>query len=125
MNKYYLEIDYEPVYDIESITDGICNYTTVDGVEAQVSIEQEINYREFVPFVVEDLSDLRKLLNTKDIKIVSEEGFLVDYVEDTIWDTTEDLLDWGNNIIDLSRRGVVGKFSKIKTCKLKKFVDML
>lgn len=126
MPKYYLEIDYEPIYDIDSTNDGTCNLSLVNGESILVDLGQEVTYREFTPFVVKCLEDLKKLLNTKDIKIICDEGgILVDYVDETIWDETDNLVGLEDNIIELAQRGVVGKFSKVKTCKLKEFIDTL
>lgn len=125
MRRFWLEIDYETVYDIEKVENNICSYFTTEGDVFEVSLDAPVIYREYTPFLVENLVDLKKLLGRKDVVLIyNEDGWLIDYPDETIWDPTLPMLDWDSNILIYLDKDLIGTFSKEKTTTLGKFLEI-
>lgn len=132
-DKYYVEIDYEPVYSFDGIAGDMCHYTLSHSYEERMThLDSEIVYRVFTPTRTTDIADLRRALSRANKLFVTtdEGGSLVVYNEDDTLgsDGPANSLELVNacsnkNILHLFEMGIVGKFSKEKTTTLREFLS--
>lgn len=91
-----------------------CDYATV-------SPSDEITYQVFTPYVIKDLYDLKKVLNSKKSVCVNQEGGLLITVGD---DMCLDLETELEELMDLIRGDCIGTMSKENTCSLQEFTNL-